>query len=140
MKDQFAPYPRKRFHHYALPIYLALAFVAGMAVSVYFFTSNKKVFYDESKKMEEILYYIDRYYVDSVNTKDLFETNINTMLQSLDPHSAYSNAEENKMLVESLEGAFEGIGIQFSIMEDTVTVVATISGGPSEKSRNQNRR
>lgn len=133
MKDQFDPYPRKRFHHYALPIYLALAFVAGMAVAVSFFTSNKKVFYDESKKMEEILYYIDKYYVDSVDTKELFETTINTMLQSLDPHSSYSNAEENKMLVESLEGAFEGIGIQFSIMEDTVTVIATVSGGPSEK-------
>ena len=55
------------------------------------------------------------------------------MLQTLDPHSVYATAEENKQMLESLDGGFEGVGIQFNIMNDTVMVVAVISGGPSEK-------
>lgn len=85
------------------------------------------------QKFNEVLSYIDKYYLDSVNEKELFDGAIVGMLKTLDPHSAYATAEENKQLMESLNGAFEGVGIQFSIMNDTVMVVATTSGGPSEK-------
>ena len=77
--------------------------------------------------------YIDRYYVDSVNVDSIYGLAINAMLQGLDPHSTYSTAEDNKTMMETLEGSFEGIGIQFNIMNDTLMVVSVISGGPSEK-------
>ncbi|MBO4232654.1 MAG: peptidase S41, partial [Bacteroidales bacterium] len=80
-----------------------------------------------------MLNYLDATYVDTINREQLTEEAINAMLQYLDPHSVYVNAQENKMMMESLDGEFEGVGIQYSIMNDTVMVIATISGGPSEK-------
>jgi carboxyl-terminal processing protease len=87
----------------------------------------------ELQKMSEVMSYIERYYVDTVNTDSIYGLAINAMLQGLDPHSSYSTVEENKTMMETLEGAFEGIGIQFNIMNDTLMVVSVISGGPSEK-------
>ncbi|MDD4395394.1 MAG: S41 family peptidase, partial [Bacteroidales bacterium] len=87
----------------------------------------------EMQKLNEIIGYIDNYYLDTVQKDLLYQDAINGMLQALDPHSVYINAEENKQLSESLNGAFEGVGIQFNIMNDTVMVVATVHGGPSEK-------
>lgn len=76
---------------------------------------------------------IDNYYVESVNTDSIAEEGIKAMLKTLDPHSAYSNAEETQALNEPLEGKFSGIGVQFNMSTDTVYVVQTISGGPSER-------
>lgn len=76
---------------------------------------------------------ITQLYVDSVDQKKLVEDAINGMIEKLDPHSAYSDAEATKKLNEPLEGNFEGIGIQFNMLEDTVVVIQTISKGPSEK-------
>jgi carboxyl-terminal processing protease len=84
-------------------------------------------------KLRELIYYIDHYYVDSVNHEQLAEDAIRGMLEHLDPHSTYLTAAENKAQTEALEGAFEGIGVQFNIMNDTIMVVAAIAGGPSEK-------
>ncbi|HPE39830.1 MAG TPA: S41 family peptidase [Bacteroidales bacterium] len=86
-----------------------------------------------SSKIEEVLYYINKNYVDTVNSERLMEKAISSMLETLDPHSTYSTAEQNKVQQESLDGAFEGVGIQFNIMNDTVMVINVISGGPSEK-------
>ena len=72
-------------------------------------------------------------YVDSVNQKKLVEDAIKGMLDKLDPHSSYSNPEETKKMNEPLEGNFEGIGVQFNILTDTLVVVQTIKKGPSEK-------
>ena len=88
---------------------------------------------NEYDKLRDLIYYIDHYYVDSVNHKQLSEDAICGMLERLDPHSVYFNAEDNKLQTEQLEGAFEGIGIQFNIMNDTIMVVAALAGGPSEK-------
>lgn len=76
---------------------------------------------------------IERFYVDDVNADSLVEEAIVAMLHTLDPHSAYSNAEETKALNEPLEGKFSGIGIQFNMSTDTVYVVQVIAGGPSER-------
>ena len=73
------------------------------------------------------------YYVDSVNNEKLIEDAINGMLSKLDPHSQYSNAKDTKRMNESLEGSFEGIGVQFNILEDTLIVIQPVSKGPSEK-------
>lgn len=116
------------------PLYLAIAFLLGIAVALYLLPTKTSSFSNKQlQKFNEVLQYINMYYVDTVDTEKLFEEAINGMLQSLDPHSTYVNAVENKALMESLDGAFEGIGVQFSIINDTVMVVAVLSGGPSEK-------
>ena len=76
---------------------------------------------------------ISRLYVDSVNENSLVEEAIIQMLQQLDPHSTYNNAEEVKQMNEPLQGGFEGIGVQFQMVEDTLLVIQPVSGGPSEK-------
>ena len=86
-----------------------------------------------SNKFSTTLQIIDLYYVDTVNESKLVETAIKKMLEELDPHSVYISAAELKDAYEPLEGNFEGVGIQFQIMKDTIEVVATIAGGPSEK-------
>lgn len=76
---------------------------------------------------------ISGYYVEEVNSDSIVEEGIKAMLKTLDPHSAYSTTEETKALNEPLEGKFSGIGVQFNMSTDTVYVVQTISGGPSER-------
>ena len=115
-------------------LYLLIAFLLGISVAINFLPSRKSAVTNEQlSKLSEVLNYVDQYYVDSVDVDSLYDQTISYILQSLDPHSAYATFEENKTMMESLHGAFEGVGIQFNIMNDTVMVVATISGGPSEK-------
>ena len=72
-------------------------------------------------------------YVDSVDENKLVEDAIRGMLEKLDPHSSYATPQEVKAMNEPLQGNFEGIGVQFNILEDTLIVIQTISDGPSEK-------
>lgn len=76
---------------------------------------------------------IYNYYVDSVDSKRLVEDAINGMIQKLDPHSAYSTPKETKKFTEPLEGSFEGIGVQFNMLDDTLVVIQPVPKGPSEK-------
>ncbi|MEE1236195.1 MAG: S41 family peptidase [Bacteroidaceae bacterium] len=76
---------------------------------------------------------INNYYVDSVSSKKQVEDAINGMLSKLDPHSAYSNPEETKKMNEPLAGSFEGIGVQFNMLEDTLLIIQPVPKGPSEK-------
>ena len=76
---------------------------------------------------------ITNMYVDTVNETKLVETAIRSMLEELDPHSTYTTAEETKEMTEPLQGNFSGIGIQFNMNKDTVYVIQTIAGGPSER-------
>ncbi len=84
-------------------------------------------------KFSRALGYISTYYVDSVDSKQIVEDAIIDILKELDPHSVYIPADEVKEMNEPLEGNFEGIGIQFNILNDTLYVISPISGGPSEK-------
>lgn len=84
-------------------------------------------------KFNRALGYINSYYVDSVDTKQIVEDAIISTLKDLDPHSVYIPADEVKAMNEPLEGNFDGIGIQFNILNDTLYVISPISGGPSEK-------
>lgn len=86
-----------------------------------------------TRKLQMAEFAISRLYVDEVNEDELVEEAITSMLEKLDPHSTYTNAEEAKKMNEPLQGEFEGIGIQFQMMEDTLLVVQPVSGGPSEK-------
>lgn len=76
---------------------------------------------------------INNYYVDSVDESKLVEDAIRGMLEKLDPHSSYTNAKETKSFNEPLQGDFEGIGVQFNIVDDTLVVMQPTTGGPSEK-------
>lgn len=85
------------------------------------------------RKLQLAEFAISNLYVDQVNESKLVEDAIKSMLKELDPHSTYSNPEEVKELNEPLQGNFDGIGIQFNMATDTLFVIQTISGGPSEK-------
>jgi carboxyl-terminal processing protease len=123
---------RKSPFSFSRVLFAILIFLCGMSVAFYF-VKKQRTTPNSYDKLRDLIYYIDRYYVDSVNHEQLSEDAIRGILESLDPHSTYSNAEENKVQTEQLEGAFEGIGVQFNIMNDTIMVVAALAGGPSEK-------
>jgi len=76
---------------------------------------------------------ITNFYVDSVNEQKLSEDAIRGMLKGLDPHSTYTDAKETKAMNEPLQGDFEGIGVQFNMIEDTLVVIQPIVNGPSQK-------
>ncbi|MBS4056008.1 MAG: S41 family peptidase [Bacteroidetes bacterium] len=84
-------------------------------------------------KLDNIMMYIERDYVDTVNTGKLEEDAIKTMLEDLDPHSQYITADEFHEMNDPLMGSFEGIGVSFRIEKDTITVINPVVGGPSEK-------
>ncbi len=88
---------------------------------------------EQTVKLDKVVRLIDAYYVDTVNQEKLIEDVIVEMMKNLDPHSVYISKDEVKDMNEPLVGNFEGIGIQFNILFDTIFVIAPISGGPSEK-------
>ncbi len=85
------------------------------------------------RKLQIAELYINNLYVDSVDETKLVEDAIRGMLDKLDPHSSYSTPKEVKALSEPLNGNFEGIGVQFNMMEDTLLVIQPVTNGPSEK-------
>lgn len=114
-----------------------LSFVVCMTTQVAFVfaqqVSSETIKSEENtRKFETALRFIERYYVDSVNQGRLVEDAIRGMLKELDPHSSYLTKAEAEEWNEPLTGNFEGIGIQFNIMTDTILVTSTIPGGPSE--------
>ena len=76
---------------------------------------------------------ITRFYVDSVQEAKMVEEGIKAMLKQLDPHSTYSDPKEVKSIMESMQGNFDGIGVQFNMVDDTLVVIQTTANGPSEK-------
>lgn len=88
---------------------------------------------DGLRKLQVAMQIIDYAYVDTVNDKKLVEKAITEMLKDLDPHSIYIPKEELQRANEPLQGNFEGIGVQFEILKDTIVVVHPLTGGPSEK-------
>lgn len=104
---------------------LVVAALAVTLASAITFSPHKKLSYAEQ--------IIEGYYVDSVNSDAVVESAIVAMLKQLDPHSSYSNPEETRELTEPLQGNFSGIGIQFNMLTDTLYVIQTIAGGPSER-------
>ena len=87
----------------------------------------------QMRKLNLAQFAIANLYVDETDENKLVESAIIGMLEGLDPHSTYSNAEEVKKMNEPLQGNFDGIGIQFNMAEDTLFVIQPVSGGPSEK-------
>lgn len=95
--------------------------------------AHASVSYSDLQKLQTTVVAIDRFYLDTVNANTLIDNAINGMLEKLDPHSKYIPKSEVQKMNEPLDGKFEGIGVVFQMMEDTLLVIQTISGGPSEK-------
>lgn len=89
---------------------------------------NKQV-----SKFGQVLFYLNNYYLDTLNNSTITEEAVKSLISSLDPHSSYISAKEVKAMNEPLEGNFEGVGIEFAIIRDTLSVASTVSGGPSER-------
>ncbi len=87
----------------------------------------------EAMKLAQVMDKVSRFYVDSIDDSKVVENTIEYMLHELDPHSSYLSKEEMEELNEQLEGEFEGIGVSFNILEDTIYIIRAISGGPSER-------
>ena len=97
------------------------------------FSAGAQNGFSPADKFAWSLNYIKRYYVDSVNSGKLVEDAIVKILEELDPHSSYLTPEEVKEMNEPLQGNFEGIGVSFNILNDTILVINPVPGGPSEK-------
>jgi carboxyl-terminal processing protease len=126
---------RPKFYIY-LPIVFSLVLIVGIYIGTTFQLDKKlgTISVDAGNKynkIEEILRYVEQEYVDTINQDDLVEKTIISMLENLDPHSSYISASELQANNEPLKGNFEGIGIEFNIVDDTICVVAAIPGGPS---------
>jgi carboxyl-terminal processing protease len=116
----------------SVPLLLrACAFVAGTISFSPSFAQDQTG--AAASKLESLLYHIDRMYVDEVNKDELVEAAIVRMLEQLDPHSVYIPKEELEEVNEPLKGNFDGIGVQFNLIRDTIYVVDAIAGGPSER-------
>lgn len=94
---------------------------------------NARPQYLPIQKLMNTFQVISGYYVDTVNEPHVVDEAIKAMLHTLDPHSTYSDPEATRALTEPLQGNFSGIGIQFNMLDDTVKVIQTVVGGPSEK-------
>ncbi len=112
-----------------LIIILTIGIVLGIQI--------EKIFSDDSlndgiRKLNDVLTYTQKYYIEEVDTPKLVEAAIKGITDELDPHSFYISAMDFTAVEESFKGEFEGIGIEFQIVDDTLTVVSPITGGPSE--------
>lgn len=112
---------------------LALSFALALTATAQLRQEFQDIDVNQLRKLQMVHMAITELYVDTVNQSKLAEAGIRGMLNSLDPHSSYSDAKETKAINEPLQGNFEGIGVQFNMLEDTLVVIQTIRKGPSEK-------
>lgn len=121
-----------------IPILVAVSIVTGILVGN-LLNRNSQVIqsplmgYSRPNKLATILQLIEKGYVDSINSNDIVEQTIPDILKNLDPHSAYIPARLMQEVQEEMSGNFSGIGVQFSIQDDTVRVIEVIPNGPSSK-------
>lgn len=121
-----------------LPFYLSIAVVFGVLIGMSFGrSSNNMLSFSagsvQEKKIRKLINFIERDYVDQVSTDSLLDGAITKMLGDLDPHSVYIPKENLQAVQESMQGKFVGIGVQFRMILDSVTVIQPIKGGPSIK-------
>lgn len=133
--------PKSKYNIF-MPIILSLVLVVGISIGYILsnrimegnlYSANPHKGKKGNDKINSLLEYIEYQYVDTINKKELVEKTVASMLESLDPHSAYIPASDFESVNEPLEGNFDGIGVEFNIFKDTIRVVTPIEGGPSEK-------
>lgn len=117
-----------RLKHLIIPALMTVAIAANADI----FGRQQRQF-DAAQKLQVTEAIIEQCYVDTLTPDRIVEKGIIAMLKELDPHSTYTTASETKALTEPLNGNFSGIGVQFQMVQDTVYVIQTVAGGPSEK-------
>jgi carboxyl-terminal processing protease len=110
-------------------ILFTLGIILGVEIQKAFSVDNLQ---EGVLKLKDVLTYTDKYYVEKVDNTKLVNDAINGMLNDLDPHSVYIPPKEQENVQETLRGDFDGIGIEYQMINDTITVVSAIAGGPSE--------
>ena len=125
-------------HKFLTPVYLAVAVAFGVLLGIIIARSNDaaNTFINKGGDMtlvDKVFYLIENDYVDTVNINKLQVEAVNSVIDLMDPHSEYFEPEVLEEVTEDLQGSFEGIGVTFRIEKDTVTIISTIKGGPSEK-------
>ena len=120
------------------PVWLALAVAFGVLLGIVITRSNNtaNTFINKGGNMnlvDKVFYLIENEYVDTVNINKLQVDAVTSVIDKMDPHSEYFEPEVLEEVNEDLQGSFEGIGVTFRIERDTVTIISTIKGGPSEK-------
>lgn len=128
-----SPNSRQSLHPIIIAIVLAGGIFLGYMINTV--SAEKTTVFDsyEYDKIGDVLDYVERNYVDSINRENMENQAIEDMLEDLDPHSYYIPAEETQGIEEDMQGNFEGIGVQFRIIKDTINIESIIEGGPSEK-------
>ncbi|MCK9203544.1 MAG: S41 family peptidase [Bacteroidales bacterium] len=118
-----------------LPIWFALVLIGGIILGIFLASRSGRLlpFQQSADKLPQVLEYIQDNYVDTLSRTILEEKAISGLLEKLDPHSVYISAEEFHDANDPLLGSFEGIGVQFRMESDTITVINPVTGGPSEK-------
>ena len=121
-----------------MPVIFALLVVLGIFIGRNFMPApsgkgNPLMIYPQTGKLDALMDHIVNEYVDTVDREGIEEAIIPEILKELDPHTVYIPAKDLNKVNEELQGNFGGIGVQFSMQEDTVLVISVISGGPSEK-------
>jgi carboxyl-terminal processing protease len=126
--------PKNTLFQMRLPIFLALAVICGIFIGAAMSKKGtEQSVANNYLRFAEIINYIQQDYVDTVDVDKLVDYSITQMLEKLDPHTYYIPASERQVVDSQLESNFEGIGIEFAIIKDTIYVTSPISGGPSEK-------
>ncbi len=121
---------KKQFSIWTVAALMLVSVFAGMEIS---HAISGDSLYDQLNKLRAVLSFTEKYYVEEPDIKQLTESAITGMLNTLDPHSVYIPAKAFERVAEEFRGKFEGIGISFRILNDTITVVETIGGGPSAR-------
>ena len=120
-----------------LPIIMALCVVIGIIIGTFYtnhFSGNRlNIINSGSNRLNNILHIVDDQYVDKVDIDSLVDKAIPLILAELDPHSVYINAKDVQIATDDLKGSFSGVGIEFTIREDTIHVQNVISNGPAER-------
>lgn len=123
-----------QFRQVRLPALLCMALAIGIFLGAHLSGSNTSEEVQKARsKFGDILGLIQTDYVDTVDVEKLFELGITGMLSELDPHTSYIPARDKMLATSQLEGNFEGVGVEFNVVRDTLYVVSTISGGPAER-------
>lgn len=120
-----------------MPLWLALCVVIGILIGTFYtnhFAGNRlNIINSGSNRLNNLLHIIDDQYVDSVNINDLVDKAIPQILAELDPHSVYISAKDVQTATDDLKGSFSGVGIEFTIRQDTIRVQNVIKDGPADK-------
>jgi len=118
-----------------------LTLIVGLSIAIGYLFGKKDSFapaaseiaHPSIQKLNRLMTYLAEDYVDAINTDSLVRVVIEDLVSALDPHSVYIPAVERQALSESMQGNFEGIGVQFYMVKDSIAVVRVLEGGPSEK-------